>query len=162
MRRHGSPQELERVRREAFALYEQGISCDQIAEALDRSVRTVHRWVAKARQQGVEALAAKPHAGAKPKLTTRQRNGLRCQLLKGAKAHGFETDFWTAARVHQLIFQRYGVEYHVNYVPDLLKKLGFSRQQPVRRARERDEKEIGRWIAEDWPRIKKKRAGSAR
>jgi len=162
MRRHGSPQELERVRREAVALRAQGVSCVQIAKALDRSVRTVYAWVAKARQRGVEALAAKPHAGARPKLTAQQRNGLRCQLLKGAKAHGFETDLWTAARVQQLIFQRYGVAYHVNYVPDLLKSLGFSRQKPVRRARERNEQEIARWVAQDWPRIKKKRVASAR
>jgi len=162
MRRHGSPQELERVRREAIALHAQGVSCAQIAEALDRSVRTVQGWVAKARRHGVEALAAKPHAGAKPKLSAQQRRGLRCQLLKGAKAHGFETDLWTAARVQQLIFERYGVEYHVNYVPDLLKTLDFSRQRPVRRARERNEKEIARWVARDWPRIEKKRAGLAR
>lgn len=162
MRIHGSPQELERVRREAFALYEQGVSCTQIAKALDRSERTVRRWVATARQKGVESLAAKPHFGAKSKLSTKQQNGLRCQLLKGAKAHGFDTDLWTASRVQQLIFERYGVEYHVHYVPDLLRSLGFSPQQPERKARERDEEDIARWVAEDWPRIKKKRAGSAR
>jgi transposase len=110
----------------------------------------------------MDALAAKPHAGAKPKLSAQQRSGLRCQLLKGAQAHGFDTDLWTAARVQQLIYERYGVEYHVNYVPDLLKSLGFSRQQPVRRARERDETEIARWVATDWPRIKKKRVASVR
>jgi len=162
MRRHGSPQELERVRHEAAALDAQGVSCAQIAKALDRSVRTVQGWVAKAREQGVAALAAKPHAGAKPKLSAHQRNGLRRQLLKGAQAHGFETDLWTAARVQQLIQQRYEVEYHVNYVPDLLKSLGFSRQQPVRQARERNEPEIARWKRVDWPRIKKRPAGSAR
>ena len=86
MRRHGSPQELERVRREAVALRAQGVSCVQIAKALDRSVRTVYAWVAKARQRGGEALAAKPHAGARPKLTAQQRNGLRWPPLQHAYA----------------------------------------------------------------------------
>jgi len=149
------------VRREAFALHTQGLSPAQISQALDRSTRTVQRWLAEARQQGIEALAAKPHHGAKPKLSRQQREGLRKQLLKGAEAHGFSTDLWTATRVQQVILQRYGVEYHVNYVPELLKNLGFSRQKPVRKARERDEAEIDRWVRVEWPRIKKKRAASA-
>jgi transposase len=161
MRRHGSPEELERVRRQAFALHAQGVSNDQIAKALDRSVRTVQAWLAKARRHGVGALAAKPHAGAKPKLEARQRRALRQQLLKGARAHGYDTDLWTAARVQRLIRERYGVEYHVNYVPDLLRALGFSRQKPVRKAREQDTAEVARWLEQHWPRIKKKHAASA-
>ena len=160
MRRHGSPQELERVRREAVALRAQGMSAAQVAAALDRSPRTICKWLAEVRRHGIEALAAKPHAGARPKLSRQQREGLRKQLLKGAKAHGFSTDLWTAARVRHVIHQRYGVEYHVNYVAELLKKLGFSRQKPVRRARERDEAEIDRWKRTAWPRIKKKRVSS--
>jgi transposase len=161
MRRHGSPQELERVRREAVALHTQGLSPAQIARALDRSPRTVQRWLAEARQHGIKALAARPHAGAKPKLSRQQREGLRKQLLKGATAHGFGTDLWTAARVQQVIRQRYGVEYHVNYVPELLKHLGFSRQRPVRKAREQNEREVDRWKRTAWPRIKKKPVISA-
>ena len=155
MRRYGSPQELERVRREAVALHAQGLSSAQIAQALDRSPRTVQKWLAKARQHGIEALAAKLHSGAKPKLSRQQREGLRKQLLKGAQAHGFSTDLWTAARVQQVILQRYGVKFHVNYLPELLRSLGFSRQKPVRKARERNEAEIERWKGTTWPRIKK-------
>ncbi|WP_420082734.1 winged helix-turn-helix domain-containing protein (plasmid) [Streptomyces sp. JL4002] len=33
--------------------------------------------------------------------------------------------------------------------------LGWSLQRPERRAVERDESEIARWIAHEWPRIKK-------
>ncbi|MER6434443.1 winged helix-turn-helix domain-containing protein [Streptomyces sp900105245] len=34
-------------------------------------------------------------------------------------------------------------------------RLGWSPQRPERRAIERDESEIARWIAHEWPRIKK-------
>jgi transposase len=156
MRRQGSPQELERVRREAVALAAQGVLRPQIAAALDRSVHTVNKWLALARRRGADALAATPHPGATPKLSGRQRKWLTQQLLKGAQAHGWSTDLWTAPRVQQLIRQRYGVEYHVSYVPTLLKSLGWTRQKPERRARERDEAEIERWVRADWPRIKKK------
>ncbi len=159
MRRHGSPQELERVRREAVALAAQGVKRSQIAAALDRSPRTVEKWLAQARKAGPDAVAATPHPGREPKLSARQRRGLQLQLLKGAQAHGWSTDLWTAPRVQQLIRQKYSVEYHVNYVPTLLKSLGWTRQKPERRARERDEAAIERWIHVDWPRIKKKFVG---
>ena len=158
MRRHGSPQELERVRREAVALGAQGLKPSQIAAALDRHVRTVEKWLAKARDSGPEAVAAISHPGSSPKLSARQRQGLQRQLLKGAQAQGWTTDWWTAPRVQALIQQRYGVDYHVNYIPTLLKTLGWTRQEPERRAGERDEEAIQTWFHQDWPRIKKRSA----
>ncbi len=144
------------MRREAVALAAQGVGTPQIATALDRSVRTVQKWLARARDGGVEAVAATPHPGRAPKLSARHRHWLAQQLLKGAQAHGWTTDLWTAPRVQQLIEQKYGISFHVNYVPTLLKSLGWTRQKPERRARERDEEGIDRWIRVDWPRIKKK------
>jgi len=34
----------------------------------------------------------------------------------------------------------------------------WTRQRPARRAAERDEQEIARWIKEEWPRVKKRQA----
>lgn len=159
MRKNGSPQELERVRHTAVRMHAQGIAPVVIALAVDRTMRTVHKWIAAVRDHGPEAIKAKPHAGAKPKLSAEQREDLRERLLEGAQTHGFSTDLWTAPRVRQLIQQLYGVEYHVNYVPELMKALNFSPQKPVRCARERDEDAIADWRRRDWPRIKKKRSG---
>lgn len=158
MRRNGTPQELERVRHTAVRMHAQGIAPETIAQVVDRTVRTVHKWIAAVRDHGPEAIKAKPHAGAKPKLSAEQRADLRERLLEGAQAHGFSTDLWSAPRVQQLIQQLYGVEYHVNYVPELMKALNFSPQKPVRRARERDEEAIAQWRGRDWRRIKKRRS----
>lgn len=162
MRRHGSPQTLERVRRTAVSLHRQGVHPQQIAAALNRHVRTVYRWLAAARDRGAEAVAARLHPGPSSKLCLAQRKRLAEQLLEGAMAHGFSTDLWTAPRVQRLIRERYGVEYHVNYIPTLLKALNFTRHKPEHRARERNEAEIEHWLQCDWPRIKKKRTGRAR
>lgn len=161
MRRQGSPQTLERVRREAVSLARQGVSPQQIALALDRHVRTVYHWLEAARDNGVEGVAARPHFGAPRKLSDQQRDLLVSQLLQGAQAHGFETDLWTAPRVQRLIREQFGVDYHVKYIPTFLKTLGFTPQKPECRARERNEAEIAHWLACDWPRIKKKRAAAA-
>ena len=147
---------------QAIALHDQGLSPDEIAPVLDRSHRTVEKWIQNAQKHGVEALRAKAHVGATPKLTSKQRDDLRRRLLAGAKAAGFDTDLWTCPRVRQLIQNVYGVTYHVDYLPCLLNALGFSCQKPQLHARERDPDTVNRWIARDWPRIKKKRAVTTR
>ena len=76
-------------------------------------------------------------------------------LLEGAREPGYPTDLWTCPRVADLIRKRFGVDYHVDHIGRLLRSLGFSTQKPQRRAVERNEEEIQRWVAEDWPRIKK-------
>lgn len=159
MRRHGSPQSLEAIRLKAVELHEQGMSPEEIAEISDRSERTVQKWLKIARENGPEALHAKPHPGATPKLTDRQRQDLRKRLLAGAQAAGFSTNLWTCPRVRQLIQEVYGVSYHVDHLPRLLESLGFSCQKPQRRAKEQDQAAIGHWIAHEWPRIKKRRVG---
>jgi transposase len=143
-------------------LWEQGVSPRQIAVALDRSVRTIYRCVATARDQGAQELAARWPSGAPPKLSDQQRDELIGRLLQGAQAHGFETDLWTGPRIQRLIREQFGVEYHVKYIPTFLKTLGFSAQKPECLARERNEAEIAHWLACDWPRVKKKRVGAGR
>jgi transposase len=143
---------------QAIALHQQGLSSDEIAATLDRSRRTVEKWITIAETQGVEGLRAKAHAGATPKLNAKQRADLRRRLLAGAKAAGFDTDLWTCPRVRQLIQNLYGVTYHVDYLSCLLRALGFSCQKPQLQARERDPDKVKRWIARDWSRIKKKHA----
>jgi transposase len=153
---------LEAIRMQAVALDEQGLSADEIAEVLDRSQRTVEKWLYIAREQGVEGLRAKPHAGATPRLSAEQRDDLRQRLIAGARAAGYDTDLWTRPRVRELIQKVYGVAYHVCYLTDLLRDLGFSCQKPQRRARERNQAAVDGWVARDWPRIKKRRVASRR
>ncbi len=75
---------------------------------------------------------------------------------------GYPTDLWTCPRIAQVIHRRFGIRYHVDYLPRLLTSLGFSCQKPERRAIERDEPAIARWMQRDWKRIKKKPADGAR
>lgn len=141
----------------AIGLHEQGYKTAEIARKTGRSTRSVQAWIAAFAKRGQAGIAAKKHPGAKPKLAKRQRNGLQKRLIRGAVANGFATQVWTAPRVRQLIQEVYGVEYHVGYVPSLLKALGFTRKKPAERARERDDAAVAEWVRRDWPRIKKKR-----
>jgi hypothetical protein len=44
--------------------------------------------------------------------------------------------------------------YHPGHTWKLLRRMGWRLQRPTRRAVERDEQAIARWVAEDWPRIR--------
>jgi transposase len=155
MRPLGSPKQLERRRRRALELLQEGFSPVEVARAVGVDRRSVRRWRAAFEKQGEEALVAKPAPGRPPKLSAKARDRLQGLLVEGARANGFPTDLWTCPRVAQLIRRRFRVTYHVDHVCRLLRSLGWSPQKPERRARERDEEAIRRWVKKDWPRVKK-------
>jgi len=155
MRRHGSPQELERIRLKAVELHQQGMAMDDIAESLDRCLRWVQGALKQFRERGESGLRHKPHVGRQPKLSTNQRQQLLTRILKGGRANGFDTDLWTAPRVRELIQRVFRVNYHVHHVPKLLQQLGLSCRKPERRARQQDEAAIASWTRCDWRRVKK-------
>ena len=79
---------------------------------------------------------------------------IRRVLDRGAVAAGFDNDLWTLARVAEVIERVTGVSHHPGHVWRLLKAMRWSLQRPARKAVERDEAEIARWVAQEWPRIK--------
>lgn len=121
---------------------------------------TVGKWVRAHRADPDAGLAGKPHPGRAPFLTPGQEAQVLGWLGQKPTAHGFPTDLWTARRVAHLIRTRLGVEYHPGYLREWLSKRGLSPQKPARRARERDLKAVGRWLAEDWPAIQKRGSSS--
>src|SRR6266496_2805863 len=67
-----------------------------------------------------------------------------------------------SGRPLKLVERRFGVSYHVDSIGRLLHQLGWSAQKPARRALERDERQIRRWVRQEWPRVKKTPPASAR
>ena len=116
---------------------------------VDRS--TVYAWVRQARQPG--GLAAKPRSFPS-RLSDAQLRRLEGLLDRGATAHGWANDLWTAARVAEVIRRHLGVSYHPEHVRKVLRRrLGWTSQKPQKKARERNEDGIRRWREEDFPRI---------
>ena len=128
----------------------------EAADFLGVDPSSVRRWVAAFRQQGPAGLAARPAPGRPPKLSTTQEKVVRRWLADNPTEHGFATELWTAPRLGLLIEQEFGVHFHPDYLITWLRQRGYTPQLPRRVPRERDEREIARWLAEDWPRIKRK------
>jgi transposase len=123
-----------------------------VAAVLGVQVKTVSRWVRSARQPG--GLDAKPQPGPTPGLTDADLRRLETLLAKGAKAHGWHNQLWTAARVARLIEREFRISYHPEHVRKILKRrLGWTSQKPRRKARERNDKEVARWVGDEFPRI---------
>jgi len=151
----GRAERVAELRRLAVQLAEKGLNTKDIAEIVQRKPRAVQLWLAEYRQKGEKALKPRKAPGATPKLTSRQRAGLRRRILKGACSQGFATDLWTAPRIRELVRRLYGVEYHVGYIPDLLRPMGLSRQKPQLVAHERDAAAVEVWRETTWERLKK-------
>src|SRR5215470_5714468 len=151
MRPKGTAAELERRRRRAVELVDQGESPAGAARVLGVTRPSLHRWRRMARSDG--GLAAGPATGAKRRLSDPQLKELEGLLDQGAPAHGFANELWTSARV-ALLIRHFGVKYHPDYVRRLLRRrLSWTSLKPQRRARQRNDKEVGRWKADDFPRI---------
>ena len=145
-------QAFEAVRVQAGALFAAGRSQAQVARQLGVARQNVSRWHALWRAGGLQALASRGPTGYAPRLSQAQLDAVDQALRQGARAHGFDTNHWTLARIASVIERLTGVSYHPGHVWKLLRhRLHYRLQRPARRAVERDEQAIARWVAEDWP-----------
>ena len=142
MRPIGTAEELERRRRRAVELVRQGESPAKVAYFLGCGRSSVYTWV-KLDRDAPEKLAAKPHTGPKARLSDKQVRELEGLLLKGAKAHGWPNDLWSAHRIAEMIRRHFGVEYHVEHARKIIRRrLNWSSQKPEKKAKQRNDEKI--------------------
>jgi transposase len=124
----------------------------------------VSKWARQLHQhQGdMTSLHARPIPGRPARLNGEQWQRVLAILKEGALNAGFETERWTLQRIRAVMVVAFGVHYHAHYLARRLKALGWSPQQPAVYARERDDVLVRAWLAQDWPRIKKRLAAEGR
>ncbi|MFD9623248.1 IS630 family transposase [Streptomyces virginiae] len=150
------PQSAEARRVRAVELFGQGRSNAEIAGAVGVHAESVRRWRRAWEIRGAQSLRRRPAPGRRPKLNGAQVEEVRAALERDAQAHGFEADPWTLERVGLVVERVTGMALsRASVRRPLTGRLGWSPQRPERRAVQRDGSEIARWIAHEWPRIKK-------
>ena len=147
----------EQVRLAVAELIEAGASDRVVARQFRVSRMSVNRWRRSLAAGGREALASKGAGGVRCKLSPGQLGELEAVLDAGPAAWGWEDQCWTLARIGELVWRRFGVEYTLAGLDLLLHRLGWSVQDPARRAAERDDARIARWREVDWPVVKGRR-----
>lgn len=162
MRSKGSPIELQHRRFLAVRRLLDGFSTEEVADFLGVDRRSVQRWFRLFRAQGWDGLAAAAVAGRPSKLTPTQEKIVLRWLQDSPTRFGFATELWTSRRLAQVIWEEWRIRIHPHSLPKWLRARGYTPQKPQRIPRERDPDVIARWLATDWPRIKKKRCASGR
>lgn len=153
-----SPAAQEALRlRVVRAIVEQGMSRAEAVRVFGVGRTSIYYWL-------------KAHgAGGERALKARKRGPRRASRLKGHEAATvvriiedgcpdqvkLPFALWTREAVRQLIKRRYGIVVSLTTVGRYLKRWGFTPRKPVRRAYERDEAAVERWLEEEYPAIRR-------
>ena len=139
----------------AGRLFELGRPTAEIAHATGRRPQTVRAW-RRAWRKDPATLRARTHPGRTPRLSPEQWQAVLVQLARSPQDHGYDAYLWTTTLMARMIKEKFDVDYHHDYVGEMLHKLGWSCQRPTKRSQERDEQAIALWQQETWPTLLKK------
>ena len=131
------------------------ISPEVIAEQLGVARSTIYRWLADFLQKGVASFVFKSSSGRPAKLSPAQQNQLVGLLEKGPQACGYSQAIWTSALIVELIYREFSQTFKASYLPQLLKKLGFSYQKARFVSDHLDTDRREHYLKEEWPAILK-------
>ena len=153
----------EQIRRRAAGMFGDGMNGVQGAAALEISTKSAYAWKRAWTAGGEQALASKGAPGPDPVLPERLVHKLIAKLNEGPAAVGWTEDQrWTLARIRTLIGRMFHITVSIATVSQILHRAGFTPQQPIQRAAERDETAIEHWRRYQWPAVKESRADWAR
>lgn len=147
---------LQLLRRQVVQAVRRGMSQTEAARTFGASLRAVSKWMRLDREGGLRALRLQRrgrHPGGGCLSTTRAER-IRT-LIVGKLPDQLQLPFylWTRAAVASLIAREYGIEVSLVTVGRYLSAWGLSPQKPVRRAYERNEAAIARWLKREYPSI---------
>jgi transposase len=143
------------VRVRAVQAVQGGMAVTQVAQAYQIDRTTLHRWLARYHLMGGPRGLTRLHGSGRPrKLQEMTPEQWRAVILEPASSFGFETDFWTAKRVHQVMTQHFGVSVSSRTIVRRLQEAGLSYQKPTREYFEADPVARQEWLRSTLPKIR--------
>jgi len=134
-----------------------GMTQTEAARTFGVSLRAVSKWMRLHREGGLAALkpgqrGRRPGHGAL--LNAKQSAQIRTQII-GKMPDQLKLPFylWTRESVAALIKHKYGITISLRTISRYLKTWGMSAQKPVRRAYERNDEAIDRWLKKEYPKL---------
>jgi transposase len=152
--------ELTERRIQAVKLYKKGLSRIEIGEIVGVHRNTVGEWLKLWQLGGTRALKARdsgrPFGSGRMLSAEEEKEIKRCIVDKHPDQLKLPFALWTREAVRLLIKEKFGVKLAIRTVGEYLKRWGFTPQKPVKRAYERCEKSVQKWLKQEYPAIKKK------
>lgn len=145
---------LEHYRFRAIELHETGKKVNDIADFFGVHRCSVSHWITSYKRHGKKNLKSKKATGPSYKLSEQEMRGLLALFEDDATKYGFETPLWTCKRIQKIIKDKTRKKIHTTNIMRWLKRINISNQKPQRRASQRDEAVIEKWLNEEWPKIK--------
>jgi transposase len=147
---------LHLLRRQVVRAVRRGMSQTEAARTVGASLRAVSKWRRLDREGGLRALTLKRRGRrlGEGRLSAPRAARIRT-LIVGKLPDQLKLPFylWTRAAVASLIAREYGIKVSLITVGRYLRAWGLSPQKPVRRAYERNEAAIARWLKREYPAI---------
>jgi transposase len=152
-----SPSAQAELRRVAVNMVRSGKSRIEVADAVGVNRRFVGAWVRAFKLSGEAALVGGKRGrrpGEQKALSPRQEAMIR-RLIVERCPDQLKLPFalWTREAVGQLIGRRTGIGLSLSAISSYLAAWGFTAQKPIRRATERSEVAVRRWLERDYPAI---------
>jgi len=106
-------------------------SIDEIAYLLSKNRRTIHSWLVRFNERGIDGKDSRKAPGKIPSLTIKQRERLITTLERGPPHN--PTGLWSTKEVRELIAKKFKRRFVKQHVWRMLVSLGFSMQRPRKR-----------------------------
>lgn len=110
----------------AIFLIALGWDCPTVAKHFHKSVRTIHAWVNKVNQSGIQALKTSDRSGRPARLSDLDKEQLKLDLKLSPEIYGYHQATWDGILLSKFIKERYGVELKPRRCQYLFHELGFS------------------------------------
>lgn len=147
----------EAIRIRAVQQIEAGANPEEVAKVLGIHRSNVYRWLARHREGGLQGLKFKGIPGKEPKLSGPQIQRIYDVVTqKNPRQLQFEFALWSRPLVRAFIRDEFGVHLSETSVGRLLRKLGLTPQRPLHRAYEQNPEAVGRWLREEFPKIRRR------
>lgn len=150
--------ERQRLREEGFKAFTGGRTAYRTAVDLCVNIGTVERWFRRFRKAGKSAVTeAKrgPATSERACLSIAERKALvRVMTDKTPDQLKFRFALWSSRAVVEYCRRVFGVTMSRRTARRYMKRLGFTSQCPIRRAREQNARAVAQWLDETYPAIR--------
>ena len=107
-----------------------GMTSEEIAGVLGRSIRTIHYWIRRFNANGFAGLREEEGRGRPNSLTQGDIDGINIDLRKTPLECGYSQSIWDGKLLSHHLEVKYGKELGVRQCQRLFSKLGFRMRKP--------------------------------